>query len=78
MVTIFQGIRRNQDFGKVTNAFIRACDKNNKEIAKYTLSNSPELNNKHALIFGETYRNNGEWKFKATGEFLQTDNFSNF
>ena len=61
--------------GKVENAFIRACDKNNKEIAKYTLSNSPELENKHSLIFGETYRHNGGWKFRAIGEPLYTDNF---
>ncbi|WP_298395223.1 TerD family protein [Flavobacterium sp.] len=75
LVCIYQGISKNQQFGKVENAFIRACDKNNKEIAKYTLSNSPELENKHSLIFGETYRNNGGWKFRAIGEPLYTDNF---
>jgi stress response protein SCP2 len=75
LVCIYQGIKNNQQFGKVENAFIRACDKNNKEIAKYTLSNSPELENKHSLIFGETYRHNDGWKFRAIGEPLQTDNF---
>lgn len=75
LVCIYQGISKNQQFGKVENAFIRACDKNNKEIAKYTLSNSPELENKHSLIFGETYRHNGGWKFRAIGEPKQTDNF---
>ena len=75
LVSIYQGISKNQQFGKVENAFIRACDKNNKEIAKYTLSNSPELENKHSLIFGETYRHNGGWKFRAIGEPLYTDNF---
>lgn len=75
LVCIYQGITKNQQFGKVENAFIRACDKNNKEIAKYTLSNSPELENKHSLIFGETYRHNDGWKFRAIGEPLHTDNF---
>lgn len=75
LVSIYQGIQKNQQFGKVENAFIRACDKNNKEIAKYTLSNSPELENKHSLIFGETYRHNDGWKFRAIGEPLYTDNF---
>jgi stress response protein SCP2 len=75
LVCIYQGINKNQQFGKVENAFIRACDKNNKEIAKYTLSNSPELENKHSLIFGETYRYNDGWKFRAIGEPLYTDNF---
>jgi stress response protein SCP2 len=73
-VCIYQGISKNQQFGKVENAFIRACDKNNKEIAKYTLSNSPELENKHSLIFGETYPHNG-FKFRAIGEPLYTDSF---
>lgn len=75
LVSIYQGIRKNQQFGKVENAFIRACDKNNKEITKYTLSNSSELENKHSLIFGETFRHNGGWKFRAIGEPHQTDNF---
>lgn len=75
LVSIYQGIKKMQQFGKVENAFIRACDKNNKEIAKYTLSNSPELQNKHSLIFGEAYRHSGGWKFRAIGEPLQTDNF---
>lgn len=75
LVSIYQGITKKQQFGKVENAFIRACDKNNKEIAKYTLSNSPELQDKHSLIFGETYRHNGGWKFRAIGEPLHTDNF---
>lgn len=75
LVCIYEGIKKNQQFGKVENAFIRACDNNNKEIAKYTLSESPELQNKHSLIFGETYRHNGGWKFRAIGEPLSTDSF---
>jgi tellurium resistance protein TerD len=73
-VCIYQGIRNNQQFGNIENAFIRACDKNNKEIAKYKLTNSPDLENKHSLILGETYRHNGGWKFRAIGEPLHTDN----
>lgn len=75
LVSIYQGISKKQQFGKVENAFIRACDNNNKEIAKYTLSDSHELENKHSLIFGETYRHNGGWKFRAIGEPKHTDNF---
>ncbi len=75
LVCIYQGIIKKQQFGKVENAYIRACDKNGKEIAKYTLSNSPDLENKHSLIFGETYRHKDGWKFRAIGEPLPTDNF---
>ncbi len=75
LVCIYQGISENHQFGKVENAFVRACDKNNQEIVKYTLSNSSELENKHSLIFGETYRHNDGWKFTAIGEALHTDSF---
>lgn len=74
-VSIYKGIEKKQQFGNVENAFIRACDKNNIEIAKYTLSNNSELENKHSLIFGETYRHNNGWKFRAIGEPLETDSF---
>lgn len=75
LVCIYQGQARNQHFGLVDNAFIRACDLNGKEIARYSLSNSPELNGMRSMVFGELYRHNGEWKFRAIGNPESTDNF---
>lgn len=75
LVCIYQGKARNQDFGQVDNAFIRACDANGKEIARYNLSNSPELNGMRSLVFGEMYRHHTEWKFRALGNPEATDNF---
>jgi len=73
LVCIYQGQSRNQHFGQVDNAFIRACDAKGKEIAKYVLSNSPEFNGMKSMIFGEMYRHNNEWKFRALGNPESTD-----
>jgi tellurium resistance protein TerD len=75
LVCIYQGNARNQHFGLVDNAFIRACDAKGKEIARYSLSNSPEFNGMKSMVFGEMYRHNEEWKFRALGNPESTDNF---
>lgn len=75
IVSIYRGKSRNQHFGEVENAFIRACDAKGKEIARYSLSNSPEFKNMRSMIFGEMYRNKGEWKFRAIGNPEETDSF---
>lgn len=75
LVCIYQGQKRNQHFGQVNNAFIRACDANGKEIARFSLSNTPEFNGMCSMVFGEMYRYNGEWKFRALGNPESTDNF---
>jgi len=75
LVCIYQGIQKQQNFGMIENAFIRAVDKKGKEIAKYNLSGDSSYNNKRSLIFAELYRKDGGWKFRAIGEPLETDNF---
>jgi tellurium resistance protein TerD len=77
-VTIHDYKARKQNFGMVSNAFIRLYDQNQivpiplmedivfKEIARYDLSE--EASSVTAMIFGELYRYNGEWKFKAVGQ----------
>ena len=67
VVNIYDCIQRKQHFGMIQNAFIRIVDKSNgKEFLKYNLSDN--YNEKTALIAGEIYRYNGEWKFAAIGE----------
>jgi tellurium resistance protein TerD len=75
LVCIYKGQARNQNFGKINNAFIRSCDASGKEIARYSLSNSTEFNGMCSMVFGEMYRYKEEWKFRALGEPHQTDNF---
>lgn len=66
-VTIYDAENRAQSFGMVRNAFIRVVNQaNDSEIVRYDLSEDFSIET--ALIFGELYRNNGEWKFRAVGQ----------
>ena len=66
-VTIHDAETRHQNFGQVSNAFIRVVDSaNNNEIARYDLSEDASIET--AMIFGELYRHSGDWKFKAIGQ----------
>ncbi|SHK67360.1 TerD family protein [Chryseobacterium polytrichastri] len=75
VVSIYMGRKNNQHFGMIDNAFIRAVDANGKEITKYSLSGDSSMNGMCSMVFAEAYRHNGDWKFRALGEPLQTDNF---
>jgi tellurium resistance protein TerD len=66
-VTVHEADIRKQNFGMVSNAFIRIVnDSNNTEIVRFDLSE--DYSTETALIFGEIYRHSGEWKFKAIGQ----------
>ena len=66
VVNIHQAVQRKQHFGMIENAFIRLVDaRNNKEMCKYNLTEN--YSGMTAMIFGEIYRHNGEWKFNAMG-----------
>jgi tellurium resistance protein TerD len=66
IVTIDSAEARNQNFGMVSNAYIKIYnEETGVEIAKYDLSE--DFSTETALQFGSLYRNNGEWKFKAIG-----------
>ena len=66
-VTIHDGEARRQSFGMISNAFIRVVnDETGREIARYDLTE--DASTETAMIFGEVYRHNGEWKFRAVGQ----------
>jgi tellurium resistance protein TerD len=66
-VSIYEGATRGQSFGQVVNAFIRVVDATTgAELARYDLSE--DASTETAMIFGELYRHNGEWKFRAIGQ----------
>ncbi|CAB3968823.1 tellurium resistance protein TerE [Burkholderia cenocepacia] len=66
-VTIHDSEARKQSFGQVSNAYIRVVNKaDSKEIARYDLSE--DASTETAMIFGELYRHNDEFKFKAIGQ----------
>ena len=67
VVNIYQAVQRHQSFGMIRNAFIRIVDaRNNTEFLKYNLTD--DYSGMTALVFGEVYRHNGEWKFNAVGQ----------
>ena len=67
VVNIYQAVQRKQHFGLIENAFIRLVDaRNNNEMCKYDLTEN--YSGMTAMIFGEVYRHNGEWKFNAIGQ----------
>ncbi len=66
-VTIHDADARRQNFGMVSNAYIRVVNGDtNVEIARYDLSE--DASTETAMVFGELYRHNAEWKFKAVGQ----------
>ncbi len=67
VVTIHDAEARKQNFGQVSNAYIRALNaEGGQEIARYDLSEDASIET--AMIFGELYRHGEEWKFKAIGQ----------
>jgi tellurium resistance protein TerD len=65
--TIDQADARHQNFGQVGNAFVRLVNEaNNQEIVRYDLGE--DFSTETAVIFGEVYRHNSEWKFRAVGQ----------
>ena len=69
-VTIHDAEARRQNFGMVSRAYVRCVDAiTNAEVARYDLSEDASV--EAAMVFGEIYRHNGEWKFKAMGQGFQ-------
>lgn len=66
-VTIHDAEQHQQNFGQVSNAFIRIVnDETNVEVVRFDLAE--DASTEVAMIFGELYRHNGEWKFRAVGQ----------
>jgi tellurium resistance protein TerD len=66
-VVIYDAEGRKQNFGQVSRAYVRILnDANQQEVARYDLSEDGST--EAAMIFGEVYRNGGDWKFKAVGQ----------
>lgn len=67
VVTIYEAKERQQNFGLINNAYIRVMDADkNIEICRFALTD--DYSGMTAMIFGEMYRHNNEWKFNAIGQ----------
>ncbi|NJA17039.1 TerD family protein, partial [Clostridioides difficile] len=65
-VTIHDATERRQNFGQVSNSYIRIVDKDtNEELIKYELGEDFSIET--AIVVAEIYKHNGEWKFNALG-----------
>ncbi|XRQ03420.1 TerD family protein [Actinomadura welshii] len=66
-VSIYDADNRQQSFGQVRNAFIRIVNRTDgNELARFDLTE--DASTETAMVFGELYRHNGEWKFRAVGQ----------
>lgn len=69
-VTIYDSDKRRQNFGQVSNSFIRIVDESSgTELIRYDLGEDFSIET--AVVVGELYRHNGEWKFNAIGSGFQ-------
>ena len=69
-VTIYDAESRRQNFGQISNAFIRIYNEDTREeMLRYDLGEDFSIET--AAVFGELYKNNGEWKFNAIGSGYQ-------
>ncbi|MGL4914118.1 MAG: TerD family protein [Romboutsia sp.] len=64
--TIYEALERRQNFGQVSNSYVRVVNNENEiELLKYDLGE--DFSTETALVVCEIYRHNGEWKFSAVG-----------
>ncbi len=68
--TIYEAEARRQNFGQVSNAFIRIFNEvTGEELLRYDLGEDFSIET--AVVFGELYKNGSEWKFNAIGSGYQ-------
>ena len=69
-VTIYDADKRRQNFGQVSNSYCRIVDEaTGEEIVHFDLGEDFSIET--ALVVGELYKHNGEWKFNAIGSGFQ-------
>lgn len=74
-VTIHEAVERGQNFGQVSNAYVRVAKRNSdsdfvgEEVLKFDLVE--EFSIETAIVVCEIYRYNNDWKFNAVGAGYQ-------
>lgn len=69
-VTIYDAEKRHQNFGQISNAYIRIMDQSTgTELIRYDLGEDFSIET--AIVVGEIYKRNGDWKFNAIGSGFQ-------
>ncbi|MBL8485315.1 MAG: TerD family protein [Rhodocyclaceae bacterium] len=75
VVSIYEGKAKNQSFGSVKNAFIRAVDARGKEICRFNVSGDASFQRYCSMTFAEVSRQGNGWTFRAIGMPHETDRF---
>lgn len=66
-VVIYKGEARDQNFGQISNTFVRIENMDNsEELLRFDMGE--DFSTGTRLCVGKLYRHNGEWKFQAVGE----------
>lgn len=69
-VTIYEADERRQNFGQVSNSYIHIQDMiTGTYLIRYDLGEDFSIET--AIVVGELYRHNGQWKFNAIGSGFQ-------
>ncbi|AGX41673.1 TerD family protein [Clostridium saccharobutylicum] len=69
-VTIHEAEERKQNFGQVSNSYVRVVNSDTKEeLIKYDLGEDFSIET--AIVVAELYRNGSEWKFNAIGSAFE-------
>ncbi len=69
-VTIHEAKERNQNFGQVSNAYVRVANSDKEqELIRYDLGEDFSIET--AVVVAEIYRHGEEWKFNAIGSGFQ-------
>ncbi|NGZ74869.1 TerD family protein [Saccharibacillus alkalitolerans] len=65
-LTLYEGEKRRQNFAGVNGVYLRIIDeRGGSELVRFTLDKTSGVET--AIVVGELYRYNGEWKFSAVG-----------
>lgn len=69
-ITIHEADTRNQNFGQVSNAYVRVLNEaSGEELIRFDLGEDYSVET--AVVVAELYRHAGEWKFNAIGSGFQ-------
>ena len=72
VVTIYDAEKRGQNFGQVSNAFVRLVDvKTKEEVIRYDLTE--DYSTETAMIISDLYRKDGQWRMSAVGDGYEGD-----
>lgn len=78
IVQIYNATVLGQNFGNVNNAYIRAVNSQNRELARFDLSAGEGFASYRSILFAELERESDGWKFNALGVPSTEDSFMSY